>query len=200
MLLGVSLRPQNVEALEALRRARELDPMFALAFANSANVTLAAGDPEGAIEFAKQAIAINPEFWVGHLWLGGALRARGDLEEALQAYSAAARFSDGHSLTYLGRADVLIRLGRVGEVPALLAEMKARAARQYVRAYAVATMHALLGETDAAFQWLDRAVEARDLGLQNLPTDRNLQSLHDDPRFEALLRRCDCVETTDSPQ
>ncbi len=45
MLLGVSLMSDEpVEALEMMRRARELDPTFALAFANSANVALAAGD------------------------------------------------------------------------------------------------------------------------------------------------------------
>jgi tetratricopeptide (TPR) repeat protein len=194
LLLGISLPAnQQVEAVEMLRRARELDPMFALAFANSAFVALRDNDTDRALEFAKQAVAINPEFWVGHYYLGRARSASGDSQGALQAYADAARYSDGHSLIYVGRASVLARLGRMDEVRALLAEMKARLASQYVPPYAIAVVHALLGERDAAFEQLDRAIEARDLALPGLPTDPALQPLHDDPRFADLLRRCGCV-------
>ncbi len=201
MLLGVSLMIEDrVEATEMMRRSRELDPMFALAFANSANVALAAGDPEGALEFATQTVAINPDFWLGHYYLGGARLALGDEEGAVGAYADATRLSGGHSLTYTARASLLIRLGRVDEARALLAEITARAAYQYVPAYALAVMNALVGEVDAAFAWLDRAVEARDVNLPNLPSDARLQSLRDDPRFEALLRRCDCLQSADLPR
>ncbi|HTK27536.1 MAG TPA: hypothetical protein VL327_13310, partial [Pyrinomonadaceae bacterium] len=49
--------------------------------------------------------------------------------------------------------------------------------------------YALLGETDAAFKWLNRAVK---LGNQNKPhflRDRNLDSLRDDPRFAELMAK-----------
>jgi DNA-binding winged helix-turn-helix (wHTH) protein/TolB-like protein/Flp pilus assembly protein TadD len=194
MLLGVSLMTSEpVEALEMMRRARELDPTFALAFANSANVALAAGDPTGALEFAKQTIAITPDFWLGHYYLGSARNALGDTEGALQAYADAARLSDGHSLTYSARASILAELGRTEDMRALLADMTARATHQYVPAYTFAVLHALLGETDAAFAALARAVEARDLGLPGLPTDSRLRRLRDDPRYEVLLRRCGCA-------
>jgi serine/threonine-protein kinase len=195
MLLGVTLPQidQHVEAREMMRRARELDPMFALAFANSANVALQAGDPEGALELAKQTIAIDPEFWLGHHYLGSARDRLGDSEGALQAYADAARLSDGNSLTHGARANLLVRLGRADEARALLAEMTAQATRQYVPRYTFAVVHALLGETDAAFEWLDGALEARDIYLPGLPRDARLASLHDDPRFKALLSRCECV-------
>lgn len=194
MLLGVSLMSdQRVEALEMMRRARELDPTFALAFANSANVALAAGDLEGGLEFATQTIAINPEFWLGHYYLGAARNGLGDTEGALQAYADAARLSDGHSLTYSARASLLAQHGRMEDVRALLADMTAQAAHQYVPSYTFAVIHALLGDTDAAFASLDRAVETRDLGLLRLPTDLRLRRLHDDPRFGLLLRRCGCA-------
>lgn len=194
MLLGVSLMGERrVEALEMMRRARELDPTFALAFANSANVALASGDTEGGLEFATQTIAINPEFWLGHYYLAAARRALGDTNGALQAYADATRLSDGHSLTYSARATLLAENGRMEEVRALLADMEAQAARKYVPSYTFAVIHALLGDTDAAFESLDRAVETRDLGLPGLATDSRLRRLHDDPRFDVLLRRCACT-------
>ncbi len=194
MLLGVSLMSDApVEAAEMMRRARELDPTYALAFANSANVALAAGDPVGGLEFATQTIAIAPEFWLGHYYLGSARNALGDKEGALRAYTDAARLSDGHSLTYGARARILAELGRTEEIRALLTDVTERATHQYVPSYTFAVMHALLGETDAAFAALDRAVEARDLGLLGLPTDPSLRPLRDDPRYDVLLRRCGCA-------
>jgi TolB-like protein/DNA-binding winged helix-turn-helix (wHTH) protein/tetratricopeptide (TPR) repeat protein len=201
MLLGVSLMiDHHVEALEMMRRSRELDPMFALAFANSANVALAADDPEGALEFAKQAVAINPEFWLGHYYLGSARLKLGDVQGALQAYSDATRLSDGHSLTYSARTRLLAQLGRVDEAQSLLAELTAQAARRYVPPYTLAVMSTELRDVDAALGWLDRAIEARDVNLMNLPTDARLQALHADPRFDELLGRCNCLETVDLPR
>jgi TolB-like protein/Flp pilus assembly protein TadD len=201
MLLAMSLMvEQRVEALEMMRRARELDPMFALAFANSANVALSAGDAEGALEFARQTIAINPEFWVGHYYLGRARIALGDPEGALQAYADATRFSEGHSLTYAARAGVLVELGREDEARVLLQEMTERAEHQYLPAFTFAAIHALLGETDAAFEWLERAVEARDVNLPTLPRDSRFKPLHSDPRFQDLLERCACVQEVYLPR
>jgi TolB-like protein/DNA-binding winged helix-turn-helix (wHTH) protein/cytochrome c-type biogenesis protein CcmH/NrfG len=201
MLLAMALMlDQRVEALEMMRRARELDPMFALAFANSANAALAAGDIEGGLEFSTQTIAINPEFWLGHYYLGRARNALGDAEGALRAYSDAARLSDGHSLTYQARAALLVELGRMDETQALLAEMAARAERQYVPAYSFAVVNALLGDVNRALDWLARAVEARDVGLSGFATDTRLRSLHGDPRFDALVSHCDCNPAGPHPE
>jgi tetratricopeptide (TPR) repeat protein len=175
-----------------MRRARELEPMFALAFANSANVALNTGDLQGALEFSRQTIAIDPEFWLGHYYLGRVQLALGDLNAALRALSDAARFSDGHSLTYPSRVDVLVRLGRPDEARDLLNEAEERAARQYVPPYSLGVLQALVGDKDAAFVRLDRAIEVHDVNLLGLETDANLRSLRDDPRFKDLVRRCEC--------
>jgi len=56
-------------------------------------------------------------------------------------------------------------------------------------AYAVASVHALAGDHDQAFEWLERSVS---LGNGNRPwfdADPNLASLRDDDRFKDLMRR-----------
>src|SRR5262245_50418741 len=56
-------------------------------------------------------------------------------------------------------------------------------------AYAVASVYALEGDTDHAFEWLNRSVA---LGNQNQPLfehDPNLKSLRADVRFEQLIKR-----------
>jgi hypothetical protein len=45
------------------------------------------------------------------------------------------------------------------------------------------------GETDRAFEWLERAFTQRDSGLTFLKPAPFLRSLHTDPRWAALVAR-----------
>ena len=64
-----------------------------------------------------------------------------------------------------------------------------------------ATVYAALGDRDDAFRALSRMFEERD-GLNYVKTDPRLDSLHADPRWQALLRRMNFppdAEGTESP-
>jgi len=50
-------------------------------------------------------------------------------------------------------------------------------------------MHAGLGEADAAFEWLDRAVEDRRGWLAYLKVEPLLDPIRRDPRFGRLLEK-----------
>lgn len=193
MFLGMVLSQQNrhVEARAMLRRARELDPFFPLMFANSAVVALHANEPKEAIEFATQAIAIDPEFWVGYFHLGSALLMLGDYAGAIENYSKAEKLS-GNNLARATalRAVALARLGREDEARDILAELTLRSGKRHVPPYSIARVHAALGEFDAAFALLEHALaENRNLCL-DLESDRYLDGLRTDLRFDMLLQRC----------
>jgi hypothetical protein len=53
----------------------------------------------------------------------------------------------------------------------------------------IAWLSALIGETEEAMTWLERAYEERDPLLVNAKTDPRLDPLRSDPRFQDLLRR-----------
>lgn len=59
----------------------------------------------------------------------------------------------------------------------------------YDIAYWIASAHSLLGERDLAFEWLERAVELGIEDLNWLGTDKTLDSLRDDQRYNELIRR-----------
>ncbi|HNP36475.1 MAG TPA: winged helix-turn-helix domain-containing protein [Woeseiaceae bacterium] len=196
MFLGIvlSTRDNFIEARAMLRRARELDPLFPLMFANSANVSLMAGDTQSALEFATQAIAIDPEFWVGYQHLGNALRETGQLDAALQAYTEAEKLSGGNAQDSIAsRAYTLAKLGREDETREILAALVSRSANQYVPPYSFAVIHASLGESDTAFEWLELALQERSGCLARFTSDSRLKSLQSDPRFEPLARRDACM-------
>ncbi len=56
-------------------------------------------------------------------------------------------------------------------------------------AYVIAYQSAIIGETEEAMTWLERAYEEREALLLNAKTDPLLDALRSDPRFQDLLRR-----------
>jgi TolB-like protein/DNA-binding winged helix-turn-helix (wHTH) protein/Flp pilus assembly protein TadD len=193
MFLGMVLsqRDEHVEARAMMRRARELDPLFPLMFANSAFVSLQAGDPAEAVEFATQAIAINPEFWVGYLHLGNAQIALGDYEAAVQTFANAERLSGNNTTrATAARAFILAKLGRTDEARDALAELLSRSTERYVPPYYIAVIYAGLGDVDSAFDWLNRGLSLNKLSCLSLTDDPKLEILRADLRFESLLRLC----------
>jgi hypothetical protein len=67
---------------------------------------------------------------------------------------------------------------------------KQRAARSGKANYhLIAVLSAELGDTDAAFQSLEKAYQDRLLTMPNIKVAPGLRSLHGDPRFADLVRR-----------
>ena len=68
------------EALLSTRRARELDPLSAMMPALSSQVAFQARDYRAALDYARQAIVLDPEFWIGHMMRGQALEQLGEYD------------------------------------------------------------------------------------------------------------------------
>jgi len=182
------------EGRAAMRRARELDPLLAVYQALSAQAAFLGRDFKVAKEFAWQAIVIDPEFWVGHLQLAQACEQLGEHEVALEQLHAAVRLSKGNSKAISLRGYVCAKLGRVDEAQAALKILEAVSRERFVPPYANALVYAGLGQQDKAMEWLERALEARDVHLLFLPADAKWDLLRDDVRFSALLRRCEFMK------
>ena len=50
-------------------------------------------------------------------------------------------------------------------------------------------MFAFRGETDRAFEWLNKAVAYHDAAVVNFPNEPLLSNLHNDPRWLPFLRK-----------
>ena len=187
---ALSQSGRHSEALAAMRRAREVDPQNAMAYAISSQVAFQARDYQAALDHASQAIALDPEFWIGHVMRGQALGQSGQPQLALDALAIAARFSSDNSKPVAFRGYILAKAGRRDEARGVLAMLKAQSRTRYVPPYALALVHAGLGEHDAAFEWLNRAFDVHDVHLIYLPVDPKWDPYRSDPRFEALLMRC----------
>jgi hypothetical protein len=77
--------------------------------------------------------------------------------------------------------------GKRQEAEQALAKLEAISKTRYVCAYEMGTAHAILGNKDRAIACLRRAYQARSSCLADLKTDRRLDGLRTDPRFQELL-------------
>jgi len=178
------------EARSVLSRLRELDPLYAMNHAMSSQVAFQARDYREALAHARRAIVIDPEFWIGYMQLGQAYERLDQVDLALDALITAARLSGGNSKSIALRAYVLARAGRADDAWDLLRTLEAVARDRYLPPAAFALMHAGLGNREAAFEWLDKAVAARDVHLMYLTMDSKWDEYRSDPRFETILARC----------
>ena len=131
----------------------------------------------------QKALELNPKAANAHITLGKILLAEGQPQQALaemeQEPNEWGRFS-GEVLAY--RA-----LGRQQDSDVALAQLVAT--HDNDAAYQIAETYAYRGESDKAFQWLERAYEQRDPGVPEIKIDPLLKSLRHDPRYTELLTK-----------
>ena len=84
------------------------------------------------------------------------------------------------------RACAFHSLGRFSEAEAVLEDLQQR---ETPPAFAIAHVYTCWGEEEKAFEWLERAYEERDPSLIWLRANTEMQNLHHDPRWEALLQK-----------
>jgi TolB-like protein/DNA-binding winged helix-turn-helix (wHTH) protein/Flp pilus assembly protein TadD len=191
----LSQERQQGEAETVMRRARGLEPLNPFVHAMSSQVAFQGRDYRGALEHARHALVVDPEFWIGYMQSGQAYEQLGQPDLALDAFNNAARFSSGNTKAISHRGYVLAKANRTEEAREILNTLEAVSRERYVPPYALALVHAGLGEREATFEWLDRAYEARDVHLIFLTVDPKWDPFRGDRRFEALVARCDFMRT-----
>src|SRR5206468_3647908 len=112
------------DARPAMRRARELDPLLAVHQALSAQSAFMGRDFSAAKQFGRQAVVIDPEFWVGHLQFAQACEQLGEHTPALESLIIAERLSNGNSKTIALRGYILGKLGRTDEASNVLTTLQ----------------------------------------------------------------------------
>jgi len=199
-----------------LDRARALQPGDAVSQRRYGVLRLMLGKPAEAIAALKMATELDPLSAISWTWLGRAHMAAGDLAQAKVDIERAAEIvPDSEDVKSL-QAVALLLTGNAAQAVALLNGMGDEGARLIAVAlaehdrghaaevkkaldeftakfadhpYNVAVAHAWLGSPDQAFEWLERAIERRDLGLTEITFDPLLGRLRGDPRFALLLRK-----------
>jgi len=177
------------EAQSAMRRSHALEPLSLIANAALGWTLYYARQYDTAIAQYRSTIELDPTFMLGHLWFGHALVQSGALEEATQEYATAIRLSGRSSITVAGKAKALAAAGKRNEADHLIAELDELGKQRFVPQYDVAGVYATVGDRNAAFPRLERALEEREHELVFLAVDPVMDSLREDSRFAALAAK-----------
>jgi TolB-like protein len=205
-------------ANDAYQHALALAPSNPSVLLAVAGISRVLGGAERAIELYRQAIALVPLSSAAHRNLGLRLLRMGRLDEASAAIATAVEINPSAGLVWCLVAAIRREQGRYDEALAAAERERLADFRQlalgmvhhamghreaadaalrklcdgwgHAAAYQIAMLHAVRGEVDAGFEWLERAYAQRDPGLVNLACDSPFaNALHADPRWLPFLRK-----------
>jgi TolB-like protein/DNA-binding winged helix-turn-helix (wHTH) protein/tetratricopeptide (TPR) repeat protein len=180
---------RSAEATVEMERARDLDPLSLIVKTLVGFAYSNARQYDRAIEEYEKVIQLDPQFAPAHYFLGGALTNVRQYDQAIAHLQKARDLTHGASLMSAGLARGYALAGRREQAQQSLRELQLRGMHHYVSPYGLAQVYAALGDKSGALDMLDRAVNEHAFEVLFLRVDRSFDNLHENPRFQELLKR-----------
>ena len=176
------------EAVAAATRAREVDPLSPYANTTVGLALVAAGRRAEATPALEEAVDIDASSLYSLFMLGANYGALGRHDEAVTVMEKAVMLSNRGSyyLGWLGWAYGIA--GERGKAEKILEELSGRFPGEHTQALSLMPVYSGLGDIDAAFEWLDKAIAEGDpaAAFIDMPT---MDPLREDPRFAGIRER-----------
>ena len=172
---------------EAVREgliAAKLDPVSPETQTSLGRFLYRARRYEEALPYLKRAVELQPQGIGPNFRLGDVYVQLSRYKEALAAFEFGKKMTGGsfaQGTFAAGIARVYAVTGRRAKAEELLQEVK----EDYLRA----VVFAALGDKDRAFELLEKSIQDRNSIVVVMKEDPPLESLHSDPRWNALLQR-----------
>ncbi len=153
---------------------------------------------EDALREAEAVLLSDGTFADGYRVLGRAQLLLGEADAAINSFSKAVQLLEGAPLARSDLAVAYARTGRVTEARVILKEILNT--DEYVPAPLIAQIYANLGESDAAFKWLEKGIDEGARGVIFLKINPLYDPQRNDPRFSGLLTRLNLAPNIRSPR
>lgn len=178
------------EAIAEGRRAVELDPLSPIINTDLATTFLYARRYDEAAAQLRKTLEIDPTFFFAHFNLGIALQVKGGLSGAIAEYEKATELSSNNLLVLTACAAAKAQAGDKDAARRMLSELDEISKQREVVGYFRALLYLSLNNKDEAVRWLEQGYQERDgSNICWIKVDPLLDSLHGDPRFEALVQK-----------
>ena len=181
-------RGRHDEAQEEGALARQLDPLSVSVLMNSGWMYYLGRQYDKTIEMDLEALELDPNYWPAMRDLGLAYEKVGRYPEAVATLLRARQLDANPSILEM-LAGAYTAWGKPAEARKVLTELETRARDSYVCPYELATIHAGLGNKEAALAKLEEGLRERADCMPWASSDPKLDVLRDDPRFKDLMRR-----------
>ena len=177
------------EAVSSEMKARKTDPLSPLLASDVAQIYYYARRYDDALREARRALELQPDSVFAKVTLGLSLVLEGKSEAGIASLESAVKLSGEapSQLAILGWA--LGRAGRPAEAREIVRRLDSLSRTRYVAPLDLAMVEIGLGDADAAFRVLDRAVEERNAWLIFLNVEPMFEPIRADPRFAKVVAR-----------
>ena len=177
------------EALAEMKRALELDPLSLIIQSGIGRILHFAGQLDEATAQYEHVLQTNPGFAQAHIDLALTWMARGELGAARAELRSAQALLGDVSTILLLEACCAVREGRLDDGRAAFDDLRERYDRGAAGADDLAMLGAVLGEWQAALDWLTEACAQRTPFLGYVDVEPAMASLLQHPACRALLRQ-----------
>lgn len=181
-------RGRTEEAVAALSRAKELDPLSQVIAVDEGRAYYFGHQFPKAREQCQRALDAAPDFVPAIDCLAMVATEEGRYDQSIAGYIEVSRLW-GSDSGLPGRAMATARAGRSAEAERLFLQLTAKDRPGYTQPLSLALVQAALGHRDEAFRLLDVARLARSNNIPYLKTDPRVKSLRDDPRWVEFARQ-----------
>ena len=177
------------EAIAEVQNALALDPLSILFRVHLAFLYYLQHQYEGSIAQFRKVLEMNPQYYLAHAMMGPVYTQTCDFDEALACYARAREADADSKFVDSLEAMTLAVAGKRAASHAMLDSIVRRAANDYISPVSIAYVCTALGDRDAAFENLNRAVFDRDPNIVGLKSNPIFEGLREDERYRALLRK-----------
>jgi tetratricopeptide (TPR) repeat protein len=183
------LAPQGrfVDAHNALRRARELDPLSPVIHASRGVMYYYERKYERALAEYDRVFEIDPDFGMAHYFAGQTYERTARYDEAAAAFERAMAHAGPTPETIAALGHVHAVAGHRSAADERLAALMALSQQRYVSPVLIALIYTGLGDSTNAITWLQKGVGARAIEMAWLGVRPVFDSLRPHPAFQSIL-------------
>lgn len=174
-------------ALNELAKACELDPLSSPIGTHLGSILYYSRRYNEAIDQFQRAVEIDPGFPLAYWHMGLAYAQLLRYDDAIRVLNQSRDLGHSTQATAAALGFVYAKMGDRPSAEKMVSDLEGLLGKEYVSPMLFALVHAALDNQAAAFQWLDKAIEARSSRIVHLKVDPAFDKLKSESRFLSTL-------------
>ncbi len=177
------------DSINEIKIAKELDPLPLGHYAEAIAIYLLMGNYDEAQEQYCNSVELDPNNFYTNYHFARLYCKLGEFEKSISVYKKLQQIY-GYKDSIESRLGYVFGLsGKTDEAQRILQELLKRPKDESVLSIHIALIYLGLGETDKAFEWLEKAYLARDINLLFIKVAPEYENIRSDPRYTVLLKK-----------